>query len=519
MVLTSSQMLTAEQALMAGGVSAESLMEEAAAGIWEVLQQFFPEPADKVVFDFSRNQEVPQPSFPRPGAAILYLGKGNNAGDALVLARHLHAAGWKLVARCVAGEREFKELPARHWQALEGKIEVVSDGAAFAQQRGTILIVDGIMGTGASNEALRGPYADAVQEMNALRRARHGFTVAIDLPTGIGSGGPTVEADLTVTIGYPKTVLLEDHAAAHVGRLAIAPLQQLTDVSGDASRRVLTSQQLLPTLPCRSFEFHKGLAGRVGVVAGSRGFLGAGALAASGALRGGAGLVTLYVKEDTYPLIAGLAPHEVMVKPVRDYSEVLRDPVDVIAMGPGLGSEHDDEVEALLSRASVPVVVDADALNMLARRGFDALKQNDHPRLLTPHPGEMARLAAHFPGWKAMNRSDLVLSFTKLFPQATLLLKGARTLIASTGQPLSFNSTGNPGMASGGMGDVLTGLCAALAAQGMHLFDAACLGAWLSGRAAERAIFHGPSSQESLAAGDVLHHLGGAFGDLKKLVY
>src|SRR6478735_404200 len=136
MVLTSSQMLSAEQALMAGGVSAEVLMEEAAAGIWEVLQQFFPETADKGVFDFSRNQEVPHPSLPGPRAALLYLGKGNNAGDALVVARHLHSAGWKLAARCVAGEREFKELPARHWQALNGKIEIVSDGAAFAQQRG-----------------------------------------------------------------------------------------------------------------------------------------------------------------------------------------------------------------------------------------------------------------------------------------------------------------------------------------------------------------------------------------------
>jgi NAD(P)H-hydrate epimerase len=394
----------------------------------------------------------------------------------------------------------------------------MSDASAIGQQRGTLHIIDGIMCTGASSKPKRGPYGDPVREINPLRRARHGFTVAIDLPTGLGSGGLIVEADLTVTIGYPKTVLLEDHATANVGRLAIATLKQLTDVRGDNSRRLLTSQCLLPTLPCRSFEFHKGLAGRVGVVAGSRGFLGAGVLAASGALRGGAGLVTLYVKEDTYPLIVGLAPHEVMVKPVRDYSELLRDSLDVIAIGPGLGSEHDDEVEALLSQANVPVVVDADALNMLARRGFDALRQNSSPRLLTPHPGEMARLAAHFPGWDTMTRSELALNFTAVFPHATLLLKGARTLIASKGQPLSFNSTGNPGMASGGMGDVLTGLCAALAAQGMNLFDAACLGSWLSGRAAERAIFNDASSQESLAAGDVLQHLGGAFCDLKGLI-
>lgn len=497
MVLTSSQMLAAEQAVMSGDVSAESLMEEAAGGIWEVMQQFLPE----------------------PGIALLYLGKGNNAGDALVVARYLHAAGWKLAARCAGQVGEFKELPARHWQALDGKIEIVSDGATLAGERGTLLILDGITGTGASPAPLRDEYADAVMEMNALRRARHAFIVAIDLPTGLGAGDLAVEADLTVTIGYPKVALLEDRAAASVGRLAIAPLKALTGVDGDTSRRVLTSQCLLPMLPCRSFDFHKGQAGRVGVIAGSRGFLGAGALAAWGALRGGAGLVTLYVKEDVYLTMAALVPAEIMVKPVRDYGEVLRDSLDVIAVGPGLGSEHDDEVHALLTRADVPVVVDADALNMLARRGFDALKQNTSPRLLTPHPGEMARLAAHFPGWEGMNRSELALNFTTQFPHATLLLKGSRTIIACAGHPLSFNSTGNPGMASGGMGDVLTGLCAALAAQGVKLFDAACLGAWLSGRAAERAIFNGASSQESLAAGDVLHHLGGAFRDLKRLAY
>jgi NAD(P)H-hydrate epimerase len=264
---------------------------------------------------------------------------------------------------------------------------------------------------------------------------------------------------------------------------------------------------------------HKGQAGRVAVIAGSRGFLGAAVLAASGALRGGAGLVTLGVKEDQYPLMAALVPAEIMVRPVRDYGELLRDPFDAIALGPGLGLEREDEVLALLSRADIPIVVDADALNMLGRRGFDALKKNTAPRLLTPHPGEMSRLAAHFPGWKGLSRAALAREFTAAFPHATLLLKGARTLVAAAGQPLSFNSTGNPGMATGGMGDVLTGVCAALAAQGVKLYDAACLGAWLSGRAAERALSGGASSQESLAAGDVLHHLGGAFRDLKRLVF
>lgn len=497
MVVTSSQMLAAEQAVIASGVSAEVLMEEASEGIFRVLQQLCLQ----------------------PGTALLYLGKGNNAGDALVVARHLHAAGWKLAARCTSPVEDFKELPAKHWQALEGRITLLTEVTSLAQESGTLLILDGIMGTGASPVPLRGPQADAVQEMNALRRARHAFTVAIDIPTGLGAGDLAVAADLTVTIGFPKTALLEDHSAASVGRLAIVPLRAVTDVRGDDAQRVLTSQCLLPLLPCRSFEFHKGQAGRVGILAGSRGFLGAAVLASSAALRGGAGLVTLYVKEDAYPLMAALPPSEVMVKPVRDYREMLRDPHDTIAIGPGLGLEHEDEVLVLLARAEAPVILDADALNMLSRRGFDALKKNTAPRLLTPHPGEMERLAAHFPEWKAMSRCDLALDFTARFPHATLLLKGSRTLIAAAGQPLSFNSTGNPGMASGGMGDVLTGLCAALSAQGVKLHDAACLGAWLSGRAAELAIIRGSCSHESLTATDVLLHLGPAFHDLKQLVY
>ena len=131
----------------------------------------------------------------------------------------------------------------------------------------------------------------------------------------------------------------------------------------------------------------------------------------------------------------------------------------------------------------------------------------------------MARLAERHPEWARMTRAELALDFAAKFPHASLLLKGARTVIAAAGRPVSFNSTGHPGMATGGVGDVLTGICTAFAAQGIALYDAACLGVWLSGRAAERALTHGGQSQESLAAGDVVEHLGGAFTDLKLLAF
>ena len=252
----------------------------------------------------------------------------------------------------------------------------------------------------------------------------------------------------------------------------------------------------------------------MGLIAGSRGYLGAAILAAEGALRGGAGLVTLYVKEDVYPLIAVKAPVEVMVKCVADYHEVLEQKHDCLGIGPGLGHANEAEVQDVIRQAPCPVVLDADALNLLARTGLAALHERRAPSLLTPHPGEMARLVEALPGWSPQGRAQTAREFVEKFPATTLLLKGSRTVIAAQDQPTAYNSTGTPGMASGGMGDVLTGLSAALIGQGTSVYDAACLGAWLSGRAAEVAITSGAASEETLVASDVLLHLGAAFGGL-----
>ncbi|MCE9520146.1 MAG: NAD(P)H-hydrate dehydratase [Verrucomicrobia bacterium] len=489
-------MRDAEEAAFARGVCAAKLMDEAGAGIARVITQFFP----------------------RAGHAVLYLGKGNNAGDALVAARHLLDAGWTLWARPTFMADEFKELPGRHWKSLAGKIITLDSPDQIAQLKGTVVLLDGLVGIGATGP-LRGALADAVIEMNQLCHTRHAVTVALDLPSGLDSGGVCVQADCTITIGHVKDLLLTDQATDFVGRLAIVPLRELSVASGDNTRNVLTPQILLPKLPRRTFDFHKGEAGRVGIIAGSRGFLGAAVLCATGALRGGAGLVTLFVKDEFYPMIAALAPPEIMVQCVKNYREVLQIKLDALAIGPGLGSANEEEVLKVIADATVPAVIDADALNMLARRGLGEMKTIAASRLLTPHPGEMARLIEREPEWQNLERGELAAAFVKKFPQFTLLLKGARTVVASHGHPLSFNTSGHPGMASGGMGDVLTGLCAALAGQGVALHDAACLGAWLSGRAAEIAVQDGAQSQESLTAGDVAAQIGAAYADLRALVF
>jgi NAD(P)H-hydrate epimerase len=358
--------------------------------------------------------------------------------------------------------------------------------------------------------------------MNAFRRRRHAFTVAVDLPTGLDAwreaGDLCVEADLTVTVAHVKDLLLNDAAAKMVGRIAVAPLKELEGSRGTAGLRELTPRTLLPALPCRPFDFHKGEAGRVGVIAGSRGFVGAAILTATGALRSGAGLITLYVKEDSYPIFAAQAPVEVMVKPVTDYREVLENRHDALAIGPGLGKGSADRILEIIQQSETPMVLDADALNMLADRGLDLLKSLKINALLTPHPGEMQRLFKSQPDCQGDSRCETVMKLAAVFPKTTWLLKGSRTVIATEGQPLSFNTTGHPGMATGGMGDVLTGICSALIGQGVGSHDAACLGAWLSGRAAECAVLHGQSA-ESLTPGEVLAHLGEAFTDLKRLVF
>jgi NAD(P)H-hydrate epimerase len=201
-----------------------------------------------------------------------------------------------------------------------------------------------------------------------------------------------------------------------------------------------------------------------------------------------------------------------MLQPLSE-ADIMQGTADVLAVGPGLGDERDELVIKLTSSAPQPVVLDADGLNALARADAGAvLRAAPAARLLTPHPGEMARLQAH--AGRGLSRRQQAEIFAESNPGCTLLLKGSRTVIATRGQATRFNSTGHPGMAGGGFGDVLTGLCAALLAQGMAAHDAAAMGSWLLGRTAEIVLAERLQSPESLLASDVASQLGLAFADL-----
>jgi len=303
--------------------------------------------------------------------------------------------------------------------------------------------------------------------------------------------------------------LIADAALDFVGRLEVVPLPDLTLGDGAPSELLAAAHSLSSLLPRRKFSAYKNQFGRIGVVAGSKGFVGAALMTAHGALRAGAGLVEVFVSEEVYPIVAAAAPSEAMVKPVRSYRDLLEEKIDIWAVGPGLGKSRASEVLRLIERAEQPMVVDADGLNILAEK-IDTLKHCRGPRLVTPHPGEIKRLFD--PG--RMSRAGTARNFCEQFP-VTLLFKGSRTIVAERDRALSFNTTGNPGMASGGMGDVLTGVCAGLLGRKLSLYDAARLGAWVCGRAAEMAIFISGASEESLLASDVLDHLGDAFNELR----
>jgi len=481
-------MRTAEETAFARGVEVEALMDQAGAGVARAVRQFFP----------------------RPATCRVFAGKGHNGGDALVAAEHLQQNGWEIDVHLPFPESDCSELTRKKLKALRDAPR--SQGAAG--RNASTIVLDGLLGIGAKS-FLREPIRSAAREINRLRHEQNAFVFAVDLPTGLdGNTGETdpedsVVADFTVTIGFAKHGLIVDSALDFVGRIQVVPLADLAFEEGAPNEVAATARSLSTVLSRRKFNAYKNQFGRIGVVAGSKGFVGAALMTALGALRAGAGLVEIFVPEEIYEIVASAAPVEAMVKPVRSYKNLFEEKVDIWAVGPGLGKLRASEILSLIEHAQQPMVVDADGLNILAER-IDTLKRCRAPRLLTPHPGEMSRL---FQVGK-MSRAGVARNFCEQFPVA-LLLKGSRTIVCEKNRPFSYNTTGNPGMASGGMGDILTGACAGLLGQKLSIYDAARVGAWACGRAAEMAIFNFGESEESLIATDVLAHLGAAFDEIR----
>jgi ADP-dependent NAD(P)H-hydrate dehydratase / NAD(P)H-hydrate epimerase len=490
LILTAKEVQELEKRAFAEGVGQEDLMDLAGLGIGRKILQLQPV----------------------PGTCFVYLGKGNNAGDAIIAASVLQCSGWSVTARMIAPVDDFDWLPKKKWNALATAFVSAPSVPPKPERLHPIVLLDGLLGLGA-RPGLSDRYRQLTTELNRLRSNWNARTYAVDIPTGLSDAAidpDAVVADVTLTVGFPKSCLFLDAAANIVGAISVIKLDALTERAPlDEGRSRLTDPSALYNLvKRRPFDSHKGDFGRVGIIAGSRGFIGAGALASKAALKAGAGLVTLYAAEDVYSILAAKAETEVMVKPVADLREALSDRLDAIAIGPGLGRTRAEEVIQIVREFANPMVVDADALNIISEHP-ETLSRLAGPRLFTPHPGEMSRL---FPT-KDLSRAEIVERFTSKWP-VTLLLKGARTLVGQKGYPLSYNSTGTPAMATGGSGDLLTGVCGALMGSGVAPYDAARLGAWLCGRAAELTLHD--ESEESMIPSETLRYLGKAFEAIRE---
>ena len=481
--ITGAAMRSLEDSAFRRGITAELLMDQAGEGIARRLISIFP----------------------RPGLAVGYVGKGHNGGDALVALRHLRAAGWAIAVRSACPQIEWAVLPGRKLREL-GIVPVDLIDPSFVP--GPCLLLDGLLGIGAKGP-LRPPLADLAAEMAELRAMRGAVIAAMDLPSGMDADtgeGDAVTADLTLTVGVPKAGLSTAAGIARAGRLFLVPVPDLP-LPDQGPLRLFGPETFPGLLPPRPHDSHKGSAGRVGILAGSPGMGGAAVLCADAALHAGAGLVTLHVERDFLPHLAATMPPEIMVRASDDPVAAAFDAGhDALVIGPGSGhvsSAWRDRLLEHLAGDSPPAILDADALNLLAATGRLDLLRPHHA--ITPHPGEFRRLA---PDLADLDRPAAAAAFVARHP-CTLLLKGARTLVAAPSESTRFNPTGHAGMASGGQGDVLAGVAGALLARGLRMPDAASLAAWLCGGAAERALADSPFTP----AGATIRHLGTAIRD------
>lgn len=465
------------------------------------------------------------------GARVeIVCGKGGNGGDGFVAARHLKRAGLRprvwlaWPARDVRGDagRKLRELVRAGIRPENaGREASVRDALARAD-----VVVDALLGTG-SRGAPEGLTAQLIELMNGCGRP----VVALDIPSGASAGGEpppgaAVRAALTVTFAGLKRGLLVGPGAELSGRVRVAPI----GIPDEEVRRGITTflaeaADVAPLFPPRPRESHKGNFGHLLVVGGARGTTGAVAMAARAALRAGVGLVTVAVPTSQQAVVAAMSveamtaplPETAAASPAMAAVEVvarLAATRDAVALGPGLGLEAETQEAArrLVAELPCPAVVDADALTALAGH-LGLLRGARAPRCLTPHPGEMARLLGASVADVQRDRLGAARGVATAHG-AHLVLKGALSVIASPDGRLVLNPTGNPGMASGGMGDVLTGMVGALLARRFAPGDAVLAAVYLHGLAADVAA--GRVGEEALIAGDVIEALPEAFAALTR---
>jgi len=505
-ILTSAEMREIDRAAIEElGIPGIVLMENAGLRIVRALKARFPSVACERI--------------------VIAAGKGNNGGDGFVIARHLFNSGARPEVLLLAAKDEVKGDAAVNLAvAIKMGIPVteVRDTAAWKKVRVALprasIVIDALFGTGLV-KPLEGLYAAAVEDINKSGA----FKLAVDIPSGLSADtfeeiGPSIAADLTVALAAPKVAHIFPPASDRVGELVIAPIgipHALFEKPG-LKLELVEETAVRPLFEKRKKDTHKGTYGHLLIFAGSVGKSGASALAGRAGMRMGAGLVTVATAAGVLPSIAR-SMAELMTEPLGETPEGtiaaaalpralgLLKGKNCVLIGPGL-STHPSTAEfvlGLLPRIKVPCVIDADGLNIVAKR-IDALGRLKAPAVLTPHPGEFARIAGRTNAEVLRHRLQLAPEFASR-NGVIVVLKGFRTLIAFPDGRVFVNPTGNPGMATGGTGDVLAGMIASQMAQKGDLPGAVLSAVYAHGLAGDIAAHR--LGERSLVAGDIIRFL------------
>jgi ADP-dependent NAD(P)H-hydrate dehydratase / NAD(P)H-hydrate epimerase len=508
-ILNAEQMREADRrAIQEIGIASLVLMENAGRQVVAAVESLYPDLSERRI--------------------AIVCGKGNNGGDGFVVARTLQQRGFDVSVFVIGRLTEIKgdarinlEILGRIGQTV---VEVADETAwelHGAEITGHDLIIDAMFGTGLS-APLDGFFETVVGDINDAGVP----IVSIDIPSGMSADtsdliGDAIEATVTVTLAAPKLPLVLPPAEMTAGEVVIADIGIPADVIEQLEGpriELMTREQMRPIIQPRSPEAHKGDFGRVLVVAGSMGKAGAAVLCAQGAMRAGAGLVTVASPKSCQPTIAAHAA-EYMTEGLDETAEgtvhfsaadaVLAIDADVIVAGPGLGRGEGVTtfVRELLDKCEGPLVLDADALNAFADEPALLLGRDGRDLIITPHPGEMARLVGCTVEDLQADRIGIATDFAKRH-RLYVVLKGYRTLVVTPDQKVFVNPTGCPGMATGGTGDVLAGMLGAWLAQLLDAEAACKVAVYLHGSAGELA--DADNGEVSMTAGDLVDHIGDA---------
>ena len=498
------------------GIPSLTLMENAGRSVAEFIRQTIPNITRRKI--------------------VVLCGKSNNGGDGFVVARHLSSFGATPAVILAAAPNELRGDAAANlanWQDDSGHVRIVRSADDWKSSYGPIasadIIVDALLGTGVRG-TVEGLLAEIIQDVNRRRAAQ--TVVAVDIPSGLPADtgeilGPILRADYTLTFTAPKIGMLQGVAADFVGQLVVRDIGSPADLieeTGKGSLRWSEPREFADFASRRKAAGNKGDYGHALIVAGSLGKSGAAVLASWSALRVGAGLVTAAIPDTVLALVASATP-EIMTVPLPATeagsisSRALEDQLFAsilkvkrsIGIGPGLSTHPDTQqfLRTVVSGRSVPIVLDADGLNAFAGRA-EELKNPDGRIAITPHPGEMARLLSSTAQEVQKNRIGIAQKAAADW-NAHVILKGYQTVTASPDGTAFVNSTGNPGMATGGTGDVLTGMLAGLTAQfgADHWPRLLAFGVYLHGLAAD--IAYAESGEAPLMASDLIRAIPHAY--------